>query len=161
MAVPRYMMLRFSALSNQLPDDSIREMDFRESSFFKEPGKCLPTPAQVKALSSDVHISPQPQPVIFNDSKLFVKFGPDVTIAEARCLWMIKRAFSDAVSVTEVFGWRVDEENNIFIYVELIEGMTLHDRWSDLNGLDKKFLCDQLSQIINNLCSLEQDPSDQ
>jgi hypothetical protein len=74
---------------------------------------------------------------------------------------MIKRAFSDAVSVTEVFGWRVDEENNIFIYVELIEGMTLHDRWSDLNGLDKKFLCDQLSQIINNLCSLEQDPSDQ
>jgi hypothetical protein len=78
----------------------------------------------VKALSSDVHISPQPKPVIFAESKLFVKFGPYVTVAEAQCLWMINRLFGDAVPVPEIFGWRVDEENYVFIYMELIEGRT-------------------------------------
>lgn len=77
-------------------------MGFRDSSSFKEPGKCLPTPTEVKALSKDVHTNPQP--VIFNDSKPFVKFGHYVAVAEAQCLWMIKLAFGDAVPVPEMFG---------------------------------------------------------
>lgn len=49
----------------------------------------------------------------------------------------------------------------MFIYMELVEGRTLQDGWDELNNLDKTYLCDQLSQIINNIRSLEQDPSDQ
>jgi hypothetical protein len=154
-------MSKLFAFSDQLPNGSKREMNFYDSSFFKRPGKLLPTPAQVRTLSKDAHTNPQPQPVIFKDSELFVKFGPYVTTAEAQCLWMIKRAFGDEVPVPEVFGWRVDDENYVFIYMELIQGRTLLDRWSELTDLDKTSLCNQLSQIIKTLRQFEQDTSDQ
>lgn len=139
----------------------MREMNFLDSSFFKEPSKSLPTPAQVRALSKDIHANPQPQPVIFEESKVFVKFGPYVTIAEAQCLWMIKRTFGDEIPVPEVFGWRVDEENYVFLYMELIQGQTLQDGWNELTSQDKSSLCDELCQIVNRLRRFEQDPSDQ
>lgn len=154
-------MTIFSTIAENLPDESIREMDFLDSSFFKEPSKSLPTPAQVRALSKDICANPRPQPIIFEESKVFVKFGPYVTIAEAQCLWMIKRAFGDEIPVPEIFGWRMDEENYVFLYMELIQGQTLHDGWNGLNSLDKSFLCDELCQIVNRLRRLEQDPSDQ
>lgn len=47
-------------LLDQLPDGSARDMNFYDSSFFKEAGNRLPTPAQVKALSRDIHTSPHP-----------------------------------------------------------------------------------------------------
>ncbi|EPS29835.1 hypothetical protein PDE_04785 [Penicillium oxalicum 114-2] len=151
-------MSKLSAVLEQLPDGSSREMNFYDSSFFKEAGKRLPTPSQVKALSKDAHTSPRPKPVIFKDSEVFVKFGPYVTIAEAQCLWMIKRAFGEEVPVPEIFGWRVDEENHVFLYMELIQGRTLLDRWNELTDLDKNSLCTQLSQITQTLRRLEQDP---
>ncbi|OQD75533.1 hypothetical protein PENDEC_c007G04809 [Penicillium decumbens] len=135
-------------------------MDFVDSSFFKDPSKRLPTPAEVRAQSTDLYVNPQPQPVIFEDSKVLVKFGPCVMTAEAQCLWMIKRAFGDEVPVPEIFGWRVDEDY-VFIYMELIQGQTLLDRWDELDALNKRSLCDQLCQIINSLRRLEQDPSNQ
>ncbi|KAJ6004411.1 hypothetical protein N7522_006056 [Penicillium canescens] len=99
-------------------------MDFLDSSV-KEPGKSLSTPAQVGALSKEIHVNPQPQPVVFKQSEAFVKFGPYVTIAEAQCLWIIRRTFGDDILVPEIFGWRVDEENYVFLYIELIKGQTL------------------------------------
>ena len=84
------IMSKLFAFSDQLPNGSTREMNFYDSSFFKDSGKSLPTPSQVKALSKDAHTNPQPSPVIFKDSELFVKFVPYVTTAEALCLWMIK-----------------------------------------------------------------------
>ncbi|KAJ5882293.1 phosphotransferase enzyme family protein [Penicillium soppii] len=154
-------MSKFSAIADNLPDESIREMNFFDSSFFKEPSKSLPTPAQVRALSKDIHANPQPQPIIFEEHKIFVKFGPYVTIAEAQCLWMIKRAFGDEIPVPEIFGWRVDEEDYVFLYMELIQGQTLQDGWNGLNSQDKSSLCDELCQIVNRLRRLEQDPTDQ
>lgn len=149
-------------LLDQLPDGSAREMNFYDSSFFKEAGNRLPTPAQVKALSSDIHTSPNPRPVIFEASKVLVKFGPQVTKVEAQSLWFIKRTFGDEVPVPEIFGWQVDdEENYVFLYMEFIQGQTLQDRWDGLDDLDKKSLCGQLCQIVNSLRQLEQDPSDQ
>lgn len=135
-------------------------MDFLDSSFFKNPGQCLPTPAQVRALSSDVSTSPQPRPIIFEKPDVFVKFGPYVTVAEAQCLWMIRRVFHGRIPVPEVFGWRTDKENYVFIYMELIQGQTLLDSWGDLTSLDKKSLCDQLCQIVGFLRQLEQFSSD-
>ncbi|KAJ5223262.1 hypothetical protein N7468_007804 [Penicillium chermesinum] len=155
-------MSTLSAFSDQLPDGSLREMNFYDSSFFKDPSKRLPTPSEVKALSEDAHTSPHPKPIIFKDSDLFVKFGPCVTTAEAQCLWMIKRVFGDDVPVPEVFGWRVDDEkNHVFIYMELIQGRTLLDRWNELTDLDQNSLRNDLIQIIKALRRLEQDPLQQ
>ncbi|CAG8907837.1 unnamed protein product [Penicillium egyptiacum] len=107
-------MSEFSAILRDLADESMREIDFFDSSFFKVPGRSLRTPAQVRAFSKDIHANPQSQPITFEELKIVVKFGPYVTIAEAQCIWMIKRAFDDEIPVPEIFGWRVDEENYVF-----------------------------------------------
>lgn len=75
----------------------------------------------------------KPKPVIFEDMNLLVKFGPDITVTEAQNLWMIKRAFRGRVPVPEIFGWRVDERNYVFIYMEFMQGQRLQDRWDSLS----------------------------
>lgn len=147
-------------LPGQLPDGTAREMNFYDSSFFKEAGSRLPPPSQVKALSRDIHTSPYPRPVIFEASKVLVKFGRHVTTAEAQCLWFIKRTFGDEIPVPEIFGWQVDEVNHVYLYMEFIHGQTLQDRWDGLDDLDKESLRNQLCQIVSSLRQLEQDPSD-
>ncbi|KAJ5135814.1 phosphotransferase enzyme family protein [Penicillium bovifimosum] len=153
-------MPEFPAIIESIPE-SMREMDFLDSSYFKEPGKSLPTPAQVRALSKDIHMNSQPQPITFEDSGVFVKFGRYVTIAEAQCLRMLKRTFGDEIPVPEIFGWRVDEENFVFLYMRLIRGQTLLDGWNELDSPAKSSICDQLCHMVNRLRRLEQDPSDQ
>ncbi|PYH37125.1 phosphotransferase family protein [Aspergillus neoniger CBS 115656] len=146
--------------SFKLPDPSRREVDFTESSFFAESGRCLPSPAEVRALSDDGGMVAEPRPVVFEDLNLLVKFGYCVTVTEAQCLWMLKRVFGDKVPVPELYGWRIDEQGHVFIYMELIRGRTLHDSWDDLDSDDKKALCDQLCQIIGQLRQLRHHPSD-
>ncbi len=109
-------------------------MDFLESLFFKdnELSQCLPTPAEIRALSGTNQARPQPLPVRFEHLNLIVKFGPHVSIAEAQCLWAIKVALRDEVHVPEVCGWRVDG-GDVFIYMQLIRGKTLKDRWDSLS----------------------------
>jgi hypothetical protein len=143
-----------------LPDASQREVDFVDTSFFKS-HQHLPPPAQVRALSRNIKTSSKPKPVIFENLNVLVKFGPHVTVAEAQNLWMIKRAVHDKIPIPEVFGWRVDADGYVFIYMELIQGRTLQDRWDDLNTTDKNLLRDQLSQILTTLRGLGQDPNDQ
>jgi hypothetical protein len=69
---------------------------------------------------------------------------------------MVKRVFHDKVPVPEVFGWRVDEENYVFIYVELIHGRSLLGCWGDHSFVNKS-----VCQMMKTLRQLEQDPSDQ
>lgn len=71
-------------LARRPPDGTKLEMDFLYSTFFKTPGQRLPTPAQVRALSTDICTSPQPKPIIFRNPNIFVKFGRYVTVAEAQ-----------------------------------------------------------------------------
>ena len=101
-------------------------MDFLDSYFFqsKEHSRCLPTPAEVRALS-EVKIF-QPHPVIVEHLNLLVKFGPHVTVAEAQCLWLVRRILGDKVPVPEVYGWRV-VGLEVFIYIHLVRGVTLKD----------------------------------
>lgn len=148
-------MTSFQAIPTpRLPDASQREMDFLDTSFFKEPDHHLPTPAQVKALSKDYHTSPESVPVISEDLGVFVQFGRHINVTEAQNLWMIKRVFGDKVPVLEVFGWRVDGDD-VFIYMELIHGKTLKSQWDDLDDLDKEKIRDQLCSIIGFLRQLE------
>src|SRR6266536_1017975 len=144
-----------------LPDDREPKMDFLESSFFKAngPRRCLPTPAEVRALSGTDQGRPQPHPVKFEHLNLVVKFGPHVAVAEAQCLWVIKRLLCDEVPVPEVYGWRVDGRD-VFIYMQFVRGETLNDQWDCLSIAEKTTVCDHLRQIMTSLRQVEQDPND-
>lgn len=144
-----------------LPDGRELKMDFLESSFFKNngPNRCLPTPTEVRALSGTNQARPQPLPVIFEHLNLIVKFGPHVAIAEAQCLWVIKRVLRNEVPVPEVYGWRVDGRD-VFIHMQYVRGETLKDQWDSLSFADKTSVCDHIREITTSLRQVEQDPND-
>jgi aminoglycoside phosphotransferase (APT) family kinase protein len=62
--------------------------------------------------------------VIFEHLNLF---GPQVAIAEAQCLCVIKKVLRDEAPVPEVYGWQVDGRD-VFIYMQYVRGETLKDR---------------------------------
>lgn len=157
---PRKMSTNPQIRVSDLPDGSKPEIDFPNSSFFQNnQGQCLPTPAEILALSGKFQNSPKPPPVVFAHLNLIVKFGKNVKVAEAQCLYVIKKVLGDEVPVPEVYGWRI-EGNRVFIYMELIRGVTLRDRWDNLNICDRTSVCDQLSQIMSSLRKVEQEPND-
>ena len=144
-----------------LPDSQKWEMDFVESSFFKDngPKPCLPTLEEVRALSGTNQNKDRPPPVRFEHLNLIVKWGPNVTVSEAQSLWAIERVLGDEVPVPELYDWRVDGRD-VFIYMECVQGETLKDRWGFLTDADKTVVCDDLRQIITSLRRVEQDPND-
>ena len=89
-----------------LPDTTKAEMDFVDSSFFSVhgPNPRLPTPAEVRALSPASETDPRPRPVKFEHLDLLVKFGHDVAIEEAQCLWIVRRLLGQEVPVPELYG---------------------------------------------------------
>lgn len=146
--------LQIDALS--LPDASKKSVDFLESSFFKVPGPTgrLPTPAEVTALSEPGSNRTQPPPVKFEKLDLLVKFGPHVSVSEAQCLWMIRRTFGNRVPVPGVYAWRVDGQQ-VFIYMQLVRGHTLMDRWDSLTTSDRTAICHDLREMLTALRSLK------
>ncbi|GIK07577.1 hypothetical protein Aspvir_003243 [Aspergillus viridinutans] len=150
------------SISLELPDATKKKVDFTDTSFFTtSPGRQLPSPAEVRALSKDIGRRPEPAPIRFENLNLIVKFGRYVTTCEALNLWMIKKVFGDEVPVPELFGWRVDDKNYVFIYMELIKGPTLAECWEHLSIMEKRSILDQLCRITENLHRLAQDASDQ
>lgn len=73
---------------------------------------------------------------------------------------MVKKGFHDKVPVPGIFGWPVDDEGYVFIYMELIEGPTLEECWNRLCTIEKRAISDQLSRIAETLRQLKKDPSD-
>lgn len=135
-------------------------MDFLDSSFFKgQPSQKLPSPAEVTARSKDIESTPRPAPVKFDNLNLIVKFGSRVVVGEALCLRMLQKTLADKVPVPEVYGWKV-EGDYVFIYMELIQGESLYDRWDYLSDLDRASICHQLRDIVSSLRQVEQDPTD-
>jgi hypothetical protein len=143
-----------------LPDAKAKDRDFLDSSFFStKPGQCLPTPSEVTGRSPDFPTNPRPAPIRFENLNLIVKFGLCVGIEEALCLRLIKKHLADRVPVPEVYGWRVDGPY-VFIYMQLIQGETLHNRWDSLRVSDRELICNQLGEIVSSLRQVEQDPMD-
>ena len=144
-----------------LPDASQASMDFLESSFFKgkDPKPRLPAPDEFRALSPTYRTHPKPVPVKFGDLDLVVKFGRYVSVSGALCLWAIKKLFGDEIPVPEVYAWRVDGPD-VFIYMQLICGEPLIDRWDCLGDEDKTAVCAQLHEILVSLRRVEQVPGD-
>lgn len=131
-----------------LPDSSKERMDFLESSFFQTPGRELPSPPDVNKLLSDT--------VVIPEMKLLIKCGPHVTIDEAITMWAVRKCLGHQIPVPELFGWRTSGDT-VFIYMELIAGVTVHEAWGTMTLSDKESLSDQLHQMLSALRQLKQE----
>lgn len=139
---------------SSLPNASKKSIDFLDSSFFRIHGSaaCLPTPTEVRALSDPGGYKAQPPPVKFERLDLLVKYGPHVSTSEAQCLWMVRRTFGGRIPVPEVYGWRRDGQE-VFIYMQLVRGLTLKDRWDSLPLSDRMSICRDLKSMLTALRS--------
>jgi hypothetical protein len=150
-------------IPTDVPEHLSSEMDFLDSTFFSQGvGRMLPTAEEVRARApASSFLLPDPPPVTFPELRLLVKWGPvpQVTPHEALCLRALRTTFGDKFPVPEVFGWRVVDDVT-FIYMCLIDGTTLNDRWPDLTDTEKAYACGHLRNIITALRSVRQGPSD-
>lgn len=135
---------------SSFPDVSNEKMDFVQSSFFKIKGRQLPNPPSVDSQTRGIVIMPEMQ--------LVIKYGPRVTIDEAVTMLMVKKVLGDLVPVPELFGWRV-HQGAVFIYMELISGVTLQECWSSMELPDKHSICGQLCQMISSLRQVQYERS--
>jgi hypothetical protein len=138
---------------------------FRDSSFFTQLNTpSLPSPAEVRtsvnANDTRSHDHNRAQLVRFTSLNLMVKYGCTVTIAEGQCLWALRHLLRDFVPVPDIYGWCRDG-NEAFLYMQLISGPTLEERWQTLDTKEKASVCEQLCQIVEALSLLQQDPNDQ
>jgi hypothetical protein len=147
-----------------LPNDD--NITFQDSSFFRNHGAHaeLPTPAMVReeaARPKNVtgRWAHKPWAVPFFSMKLLVKYGSSLSIAEGQCLWAIRTTLGQHVPVPEVYGWCRDG-NEVFIYMELVEGRTLEDAEDTLTQTDHALIHRQLHHIVISLRSLRQAPGD-
>ncbi|KAK3387351.1 hypothetical protein B0H63DRAFT_469864 [Podospora didyma] len=88
---------------------------------------------------------------------LQVRFGPAVSIAEAKTMVLVRKLLSPAVPVPEVYGWRRAGGQN-FIYMEppAPEGVTLASRWSTISEEDRRAICGELRNMITTWRRLKQ-----
>ena len=138
---------------------------FRNSSFFRQNGRRanLPTPAVVRKVAGRETSEPwasKPFSVPFRKQGLVVKYGHNITTAEAQTLWVIRHKLGSQVPVPEVYGWCQDDKE-VFIYMELVEGRTLHQDLSKLTKDDFSHIGDQLQQIVVAFRSLRQTPGEE
>lgn len=142
---------------SSLPDISQPEMNFYDTSFFKDnPLRALPSPEHVRQQVPGRRSGA----VKYEDLGLVVKFNPELSFEEAQTMRAIKSAFPQGeVSVPEVFGWRSYGEHQ-FIYMSFVEGETLYDLWDSLAETDKELICVELRNIISSLQQITRDPTE-
>lgn len=138
---------------------------FLESSFFSRngPGAELPSPANILELGivQDPTLKDRDfafKPVRYEHLGLVVKYGraPQVTVAEGQLLWALCRVLP-AVPVPEVYGWTHDN-GQVFIYMELVQGVTLKQRWDLPDQEERVDVCKQLRVMISDLRKLRHTP---
>jgi hypothetical protein len=140
---------------------------FFESSFFSRngPDAALPSPTDVRA-RSDIQDPGKQQrtyrilPVRYDELGLIVKFGhaPHVAVDEGQCLWALRRALP-VVPVPEVYGWTHDG-GQVFIFMELVPGVTLEQRWGSLNEVEREGVCQQLRGVLSELREVRHAPGE-
>lgn len=97
----------------------------------------------------------RPSPVKFPSLGLLVKYGANPIVTEAKTQNMVYKQLKSRVPVPEVFGW-TEDGGQVFIYLSLIEGETLGQRWGALNKEEKKAICKELNGMARAWRSLEQ-----
>lgn len=137
---------------------------FEKSSFFTR-HTSLPPPDTVRAVGREQHSTRRdekrrPPPATFLSLGLLVKYGEAITLAEGQCLWAVRQLLEGLVPVPEVYGW-CTEGGQVFIYMELIQGVTLEERYPSLSPAEKSAIATQMKGMTRALRSLRQDPADQ
>ena len=134
--------------------------DFRDTAFFADGNTSLPSPDEVYQAGIEVHEGPistaRPPPVVFRDLGLLVKYGSEITIAEAQCLWFLNRHMEDSVPTPQLYGWRT-HGSQVFIYMELIRGDTLRERWTGLSDQHRDVILRELRACVNSWRGLRQE----
>lgn len=130
------------------------EMEYHDSTYFTSQQQArLPTPAEVIALG---HVRRGRAFVASLESRgLFVKYGPDVRVEEALSMRALRSLLGSKVPIPEIFGWRRDQKET-FIYMQLMPGPNLEERWDTINENDKVAVTDQLHDIMKSLRSVKQ-----
>ena len=124
-----------------------------DSSFFREHrASTLPIPAEVRAIneeSGNIRATRfnRPPPVKFPSLGLIVKYGADTTVAEAETQNMVYKQLKGKVPVPEVFGW-TEDGGQVFIYMFLIGGEPLEQRWGALNDEEREAVCKELNGMV-------------
>lgn len=143
-----------------LPDEET--VFFQDSSFFKHHMLSdLPTTDQIYAAALPGYAR-------------FVSIFPSLSLAVKRVratsrhrasaaggqtLWAL-RQFLPEVLVPEVYGWRRDGDE-LFLFMELIMGECLHDRWKDLTEQEKTQICAELGTMVRALRRLKRPPEEE
>ncbi|KAJ4413982.1 hypothetical protein N0V82_008192 [Gnomoniopsis sp. IMI 355080] len=142
---------------------------FPESSFFMEQrAPALPSPAQIRASNQKTGHPratdfDRPVPVSIPSLGLFVKYGGDVTSTEADTQIFVReqlRQSDHPVPIPEVFGYAEDGGQR-FIYMALMEGKTLQERFAKLTEMELQAICAELKGMVDAWRRvLKQDPAD-
>lgn len=77
-------------------------------------------------------------------------------IAEAQTQMKVRERLRGRVPVPEVFAWAEDEGQG-FIYMSLVEGETLQERWGNMNELERQAICVELKLMAKAWRTLTQD----
>ncbi|KAJ5289505.1 uncharacterized protein N7443_009758 [Penicillium atrosanguineum] len=135
-------------------------MIISDSSFFREhQASTLPNPAEVRSInegSGNIRGTRfyRPPPVKFPLLGLIVKSGADTTVTEAETQNMGYKQLKGKVPVPEVFGW-TENGGQVFIYMSLIRGEPLEQRWGALNDEERNAVCKELNDMAKAWISLE------
>ncbi|ODA77339.1 hypothetical protein RJ55_06967 [Drechmeria coniospora] len=135
---------------------------FPESSFFRESrASALPTPAEVREANKqsgypEATCFYRPPPVVMPLLGLLVKYGAKVTLSEIQSQIMVRSRLDGQVPVPEVFGW-TEDEGQFFIYMALIDGETLQDRWGGMNEEERLAVCEELRSMAKAWRNMKQE----
>ncbi|KAI0095802.1 kinase-like domain-containing protein [Nemania sp. FL0031] len=133
---------------------------FPNSSFFREKrAASLPTPAQIRALNEKncgVVRYDWPRPVKIESLGIFVKYGTFVTETEMQTQVWIREKLQGRVPIPEVFGWAQDQ-GQTFIYMSLIHGDPLNERWPSMTTEERLKICVELQSAVSAWRNLRQD----
>ncbi|KAJ5228920.1 hypothetical protein N7489_009628 [Penicillium chrysogenum] len=125
-----------------------------DSGFFREHrASTLPTPAEESDNIRGTRFN-RPPPVKFPSLGLIVKYGADTTVTEAETQNMVYKQLKGKVPVPEVFGW-TEDGGQVFIYLSLIGGEPLEQRWGALNDEEREAVCKELNGMVKAWRSLE------
>lgn len=135
-------------------------VSFKTTSFFQRQAQ-LPTPQEVRAATPDFLLSRNPNVatgIAFPNIQLYVKYGPCVRESEGQAPRIVSHYLSETVPTPEIFGWDKDG-NDVFLYMQLVPGVTLGHRWATLSMEEKDSVCDEIKRMIGKLKMLKQPPS--
>lgn len=140
--------------ASDIPVSNMPVKIFPRSSFFVEKrAAALPLPGEIRSLNEATgHLYAtnfnRPTPVTIPSLKLLVKYGTTVSIAEIETQIFLHEQLQRHVPIPEVFGYDQDG-GQTFLYMALIEGDTLQERFANLTEVERQVVCAELRQMVS------------